>query len=243
MTHPIDKHTRVRNLLFDNRPLHPDGFWGCMSKLAGSKADKKCANKFLLACVLEMMDTSEDVWARTERYVELQLQAPDDLWFEISNVPEETWKSSEYKRTLGLHWLTYTHNNVWDIATGIVHQHQGDAREIWKGRTAPQVVDRLKHLGVGIERARMTAGALRDTGQILGQGHLKADTHTTRVLGRVFTGSKVSEAQALGIAELMVPGDTWQLDFPLYDLGKNVCKSREPRCNDCYLKEECHFAS
>lgn len=214
-----------------------------MSKLNGKPADKKCANQFLLACVLDMQLKSEKVWSRTKRYVIEGLGDPDDLFDQIADVPEDKWKSSAYKRRLGLHWLGYTHNNVWDVATRVARRYSGDAREVWDGCTAAEVVNRLKQLGVGIERARMTAGALRDTGQISGRGHLKADTHTTRVLGRVFNGSKVSESHALEIAEKMVPGDTWQLDFSLYDLGKDVCRSRTPRCGECYLRAECYFAS
>ena len=237
------KYARVKILLLDNRRTHPDGFWGCMSKLDGKQADKKCANKFLLACVLDMQLKSEQVWSRTERYVECELGGPSDLFFQIADVPEHVWKSPAYKQRLGLHWLTYTHNNVWDVATEVVRRYEGDASQIWNGRMAADVVTRLKQIGVGIERARMTAGALRDTGQIAGESHLKADTHTTRVLGRVFTGSKVTEAEALKIAEMMVPGDTWQLDFPLYDCGKDLCRSRNPSCGKCYLRVECDFAT
>ena len=207
-----------------------------MSKLNGEPASKKCANEFLLACVLNMMQNADKVWKIAERY---SAKHSCGLFNRISNVPEHEWKSARYKRKAGLHWLTYTHNNVWDVASGVVNEYGGDARQIWRDRTAAEVVDRLKQLGIGIQRARMVAGALRDTGQIMGRGHLKSDSNTRRVLGRVFIGSEVSAKEAVEIADAMIPGDSWRLDFPIYDLGRNICKSRRPRCDRCYLSLEC----
>ena len=98
-------------------------------------------------------------------------------------------------------------------------------------------------LGLGPRLSRMTVGGLIDTGQISGQADLKADTHTRRVLGRVFEGEKASEQTAFRYADAMIPGNSWRLDFSLYTLGKDVCKSREPKCGSCYLKDECRYTN
>ncbi len=75
---------------------------------------------------------------------------------------------------------------MWDVALGIMTRYDGDARNIWRDQTPNEVVKRLKQIKLGTQRAWMTAGALVDTNQIKGEGNIKADTHTRKVLGRVF---------------------------------------------------------
>ena len=215
-----------------------------MSRLEGRPADKKSANKFLLACVLDYGVRYQIVWENARRFAEDDLGDPENLWDAITEVPRTEWESRDSWRKHKLHQrFPAAHNRVWRISYRIVRDYQGDARNIWIGQRPDVVVKRLERIGVGPQLSRVTAGGLIDTGQIFGQSALKADTHTTRVIGRVFEGEKVSEAQAHRIAESVFPDDTWQLDFPLFQLGLNVCNARNPQCGDCYLREECCFAA
>ena len=241
-TSSTSKHARVKRLLLSNRQEHPEGFWSWMSRLEGRPADKKSANKFLLACILDYQMRYEIVWENARRFAEDDLGDPADLWDVVTGTPQSDWESKAHWQKLSLHRFPAGHNRVWRIGRRIVEEYQGDARNIWRGMSANAVVKRLERIGVGPQLSRMTVGGLMDTGQITGCGDLKADIHTTRVIGRVFKGSKVSEAQAHSIAESMLPGDTWQLDYPLFQLGLNVCKARDPRCGECYLRDECCYA-
>lgn len=241
-TGPTSKHYRVKRLLLSNRQEHPVGFWSWMSELEGQPADKKSANKFMLACILDYQMRYQIVWENARRFAEDDLGDPADLWDVITSIPESEWESDACWHKLSLHRFRAGHNRVWRIGRRIVEDYQGDARKIWSGEPANVVVKRLERIGVGPQLSRMTLGGLIDTGQIGGCGDMKADLHTTRVIGRVFEGVKVSEARAHHIAESMLPGDTWQLDLPLFQLGLNVCKATEPRCSECYLREECCYA-
>ncbi len=92
------KHERVRKLLLDNRAAQPDGFWGPMSNRRGAQPSRQCANEFLLACVINMMMQAESAWKNAAIFAKTFPSNPDELWLEISNVPESTWKSNEYRR-------------------------------------------------------------------------------------------------------------------------------------------------
>ena len=242
-TGPTSKHHRVKRLLLSNREEHPAGFWSWMSQLGGQPADKKSANKFMLACILDYQMRYQIVWENARRFAEDDLCDPDDLWNQITSIPQSIWESDGYFRRYSLHRFPAGHNRVWRIGRRIVERYEGDARNIWGGKLADVVVKRLERIGVGPQLSRMTVGGLIDTHQIAGCGDMKADIHTTRVIGRVFEGEKASEALAHRIAESMLPGDTWQLDFPLFRLGLNVCKATDPRCGECYLREECCYAT
>ena len=214
-----------------------------MSDLNNQPADKKSANKFLLACILDYGMSYRIVWENARRFAEDDLGDPENLWEEITSIPQSEWESEDSWRKQKLHQrFPAAHNRVWRIGSWIVSDYQGDARNVWDGQCPDVVVKRLERIGAGPQIARVTVGGLIDTGQITGESSLKADLHTTKVLGRVFTGEKVSADHAHQIAESVLPGDTWQLDFPLFQLGLNVCKTRDPRCGECYLRDECRYA-
>lgn len=233
------KQERVRHLLLSNRQEHPSGFWGWMSDLDGRPADKKSANKFLLACVLDYQMPYQRVWANAKKFAEDELGDPNDLWLAIMTIP----KSELHTKYRWLHRFPQGRDRIQRIGSEIVRSYAGDARKIWEGQTTVTALKRLERMRVGPEISRVTVGGLIDTKQIAGNGELKADIHTTRVLGRVFKGSKVSASQAHYIAETVLPGHTWHLDFPLFQLGLRICKARDPHCGDCYLRRECEFAS
>lgn len=237
-----DKMHRVRDLLLDNRPVQSRDFWPWLGALEGNPADKKSANKFLLGCMVDYQQDSDRVWRNTRIYAESTLGDPDDLWDAITQTAENEWKTRKHKLRCQLHYLHKRHDKVWDMASRIIEQYAGDARNIWSSASTDETLTRLIRLGLGPWVSRMTVGGLIDTGQISGRMDLKADTHVCRVLGRVFEGEKVSEKTAFRYADSMVPGNSWRLDHSLYILGQNTCEHRQPNCRSCYLSVECRYS-
>ena len=75
-TGPTSKHHHVKRLLLSNREEHPAGFWSWMSRLEGQPADKKSANKFMLACILDYQMRYQIVWENARRFAEDDLMRP-----------------------------------------------------------------------------------------------------------------------------------------------------------------------
>ena len=233
------KSARVRDRLLTQRGGPGSIHWGWLSDLEGRPADKKCANKFLLASILDYQMRADLVWENARRFAEDDLGDPDHLWETVLGIPG--WDSEALFRRYRLHRFPAAHRRVRRIGEAIVRHYGGDSREIWRDQRPAEVRKRLETMGVGPQISRMVVGALFDTGQISGAGELKADLHVTRVLGRVFVGKRVSVADAHRIANEMMPGKSWTLDAPLYLLGKSRCRSTDPDCERCYLREECTY--
>ena len=236
---PNGKYKRVLKLIRQERRRQPPIHVMFLSDLNGRWADKRSANKFLLGCILDYRMQVEVVWENARRFAEDDLDDPRDLWKEIIAIPR--WDTPTVHRRYSLHWLSAAHARVWRIGRNIVERYGGDARNIWNNQSPCVTQERLERMGVGPQLSRMTTGLLRDTGQIDGAGELKADIHVRRVLGRIFTGDVVSASTALGIAEVMMPRRSWELDAQLFRLGKFVCKKTHPNCQGCFLRTECKF--
>ena len=75
----------------------------------------------------------------------------------------------------------------------------------------------------------------------LGLPAMPVDTHIYRVAKRLgFFGPKVSAEQAHDILEPMVePEDVFAFHLYLINHGRQVCKARRPRCDDCVLAWGC----
>lgn len=228
------KYGRVRELLLANRG---EAHWPWLSELEGRPADKRSANKFLLGSIVDFQVRADEAWENARRFAEGILDDPRDLWERIAEIPQATWDSKwkEYSLHQRFHWA---HKRIWRIANDTVRIYQGDARKIWDGQDTDRALLRLRNLISGEQVPRMIIGALIDTGQMFGTTHLKADLHVRRVLGRVFEGEMISPGEADQHANAMLPGNSWILDRPLYQLLE--CEP-DPSCSECYLRQECVY--
>jgi endonuclease-3 len=70
---------------------------------------------------------------------------------------------------------------------------------------------------------------------------LPVDTHVFRVAKRLgLVGSKVSIEKAHSLLrEQVLPSKVYQFHLHMIEHGRKVCHARQPRCNNCVLKERC----
>ena len=265
----LTKHERVSKLLLEGCESHEDREWPWLADNTG-RIDKRNANKFLLGARIDYAIPADRAWDNAEVLVKIVLGDPDDLWSAIDGMGLDALEAAFRGEHLGkacrrcaeghdivrrptpsgapdrhkaLHmWPNKTAGHVWKMAHIIMDRYGGDPRKLWEGRETGEILSRLTDATFGPELSRMVAGALSDTGQVKGKGRLKADLNVTRVIGRVFTGSKTTPGETHAITDIMEPGNSWKFDGRLFILGQYTCTSKYPNCSECCLKEECVYA-
>ena len=105
------------------------------------------------------------------------------------------------------------------------------------GGQLPRTLDELTTLpGIG----RKTANLLM--GDIYGKPAIVADTHCIRISGRLgFATSKDPARTERELKEIIAPEKSSDFCHRLVLFGRETCKARAPRCNECELREYCPF--
>ncbi|MCR5141190.1 MAG: endonuclease III [Ruminococcus sp.] len=105
------------------------------------------------------------------------------------------------------------------------------------GGELPHTLDELTTLpGIG----RKTANLLM--GDIYGKPAIVADTHCIRISGRLgFATSKDPARTERELKEIIAPEKSSDFCHRLVLFGRETCKARAPRCNECELREYCPF--
>lgn len=228
-------------LLLENRASRAD--FGELSCLKGKECSKQVANRFLICCLLDWMWDADVAWKKGKALAK-KLEKPGDpegIWATISSFSKDEWDSKyeEFGRPHRFHW---GYKRLWAIANEICARYDGDARNIWSGKSPFETLIHLWALGAGDQISRMIVGALRDCDQIKGDtGDVKADLHLRRVLGRAVYGEEIKANEAAKVIQLTrkLDADPWKLDFPLWNVGKSYCRPTSPNCPSCYLRPHC----
>lgn len=110
--------------------------------------------------------------------------------------------------------------------------------ELYHGEV-PKDIDALTGLaGVG----RKTANVIR--GNIYHEPSIVVDTHVKRISNRL--GFTKEEDPVKIEFELMdrIPKEQWILyNIQIITLGRSICTARNPKCSECFLKEDCIYAN
>jgi tetratricopeptide (TPR) repeat protein len=220
--------------------------WLGLSDFTGKIPDKKTANIFFLSAILDYQVDSDWEWDHTKEFAETTITDPKDLWRWITHHSFKDWKGK--KKTYGLHRFPYAHERVWTIGKKIVGEYDGDVRNIWLNQPPDVVKKRISSLVGGIAIPRMILGALRDTEQISScKLDVKPDVHVCTMLYRLLYGAEkvVVDAnvvnEVIDIARQMNPENPWDLDDPLFHIGRTICKAKSPNCPYCRLMDVCAY--
>lgn len=106
--------------------------------------------------------------------------------------------------------------------------------ERFGGQVPERMEDLLTLAGVG----RKTANVIR--GNIYNEPSIVVDTHVKRI-SRKLGLAKEEDPEKIEY-ELMkvLPRDHWILwNIHIITLGRTICTARSPKCQDCFLREEC----
>lgn len=103
------------------------------------------------------------------------------------------------------------------------------------GGTVPKTIEELTALaGVG----RKTANVIR--GNIYNEPSIVVDTHVKRISRKLgLTKNEDPEKIEYDLMKIL-PKERWILwNIHIITLGRSICVARNPRCNECFLKENC----
>lgn len=109
--------------------------------------------------------------------------------------------------------------------------------EVYGGEVPESIEDLTSLAGVG----RKTANVIR--GNIYHKASIVVDTHVKRISKKL--GFTVEDDPEKIEFELMrvLPEDHWILwNIHIITLGRSLCVARNPKCAECFLKEECPSA-
>lgn len=124
----------------------------------------------------------------------------------------------------------------------------GDPRRIWRNqRNIDEVKRRLDAIpGIGPALANMTVLILAREYGLLGgkkaraQLDVKPDIHVLRVFRRTgLVPHRASSHDVVEAARRLAPDFPASLDAPSFDIGRNWCKPKQPRCLECPLGGVC----
>ncbi|MDF2944916.1 MAG: endonuclease [Herbinix sp.] len=119
--------------------------------------------------------------------------------------------------------------NIIACAGQLLTKHQGQV---------PNDINDLTALaGVG----RKTANVIR--GNIYHEPSIVVDTHVKRISKRLgFTKEEDPVKVEFDLMELL-PKEQWILyNIHIITLGRSICVARNPKCSECFLREECKYA-
>lgn len=116
--------------------------------------------------------------------------------------------------------------NIISCCKDLVEKHNG---------VVPKTLEELTKLaGVG----RKTANVIR--GNIYNEPSIVVDTHVKRISRKLgFAKSEEPEKIEYELMEVL-PKDHWILwNIHIITLGRTICTARNPKCEECFLKECC----
>ena len=128
----------------------------------------------------------------------------------------------------------------------IARKYDGDASNIWQGTpsSAEVVLRFLDFHGAGPKIATMAANILARNFKISLSDHysidISLDTHVRRVLPRLgLVAPNSSDERLIYTARALNPNYPGLIDLPLWNIGRQWCKPREPLCDQCYMSTVC----
>jgi endonuclease III len=199
---------------------------------------------FVLACVMDRQVKAEKAWLIPYR---LQQKLGGDFSIQrlaLLTVPDVKKLMREPEP---LHRFVDKMAGFFHAAVQwIVHQYNGDASRIWRDKpsSADLVYRFLEFDGVGPKIASMAANILAREFKLPFADHysidISADVHVRRVFGRLgLAANNASVEQLIFRARGLCPEFPGLMDLPAWEIGRQWCRPRNPRCAACYLGEKC----
>ena len=200
---------------------------------------------YVLACCMDRQIKAEKAWMIP--FLIKKNVCSSFTIEELSGVSVEEYY--ETFQRLNLHRFNERMPKIFfEAVVRIKEQYEGDAGKIWKGSpsSAAVVCRFLQFDGVGIKIATMSANLLARLFKIPFSDYcsidVSPDVHVKRVmtrLGLVTEGCSIEEV--VYKARELYPKFPGIIDDPLWEMGKDICRPSNPRCEYCRMRCCCDF--
>ncbi|MFH1931268.1 MAG: iron-sulfur cluster loop [Pseudomonadota bacterium] len=203
----------------------------------------KHPHAFVLACVMDRQIRAERAWLIPYRISEklgsFSMQVLSSL--SLADVNRQMSQPEPLHRFVGK-MSGFFHSAIQLIC----NNYAGNAAHIWSGTpSSAEVVYRfLEFDGVGPKIGSMAANILAREFKVSFSDYfsidISADVHVRRVFARLgLCAANASAEQVIYKAKALHPEFPGIMDLPCWEIGRNWCKSRDPDCDDCYMKDLC----
>lgn len=204
---------------------------------------------YVLACLMDRQIKAERAWMIPYRIKE-NLGS-----FKMKDLVRVT--EAEYRRIFvenNLHRFNDTMPSVFYNAVQRIHSvYHDDASEIWKDKPgSAEVVFRfLEFDGVGIKIATMAANILARQYRIPFSDFysidVSPDVHVKRVMFRMGLIEENSDNdkeryEVIYKARELYPTFPGIIDYSLWEIGREYCKAKSPKCEECIVRSDCSYA-
>ena len=196
---------------------------------------------FLVGVIVDYQMPAERAWT-----LPFKLKQRLDGWGAayVAAHPEEV--DAAFKQSPKLHrFPTQTPRFVVTGARRVLDEYGGDAAAIWSDEpTAADLQERFRaFMGISQKKAAMAVEILeRDLAvkiRDLSGSDVAYDVHLRRVMLRTQLATEDTAAHMVGVARSLHPTRPGELDFPLWDIGRQWCHKQNPECAACVIAEIC----
>jgi uncharacterized HhH-GPD family protein len=233
-----------RELLTFGRQLEAEGAAQVGGSFTGNACDDailKDPNAFLFGVLFTQGIPAERAWSGPARLRErlgtlelTHLASRSELVREAIQRPPMLHR---FKETLPA-WVS-------GAASRLLAEYESDASRIWSaGSTLPEVIERLMRFdGIGRKKAVMAVQILTRHFGVELTGRESGQVAYDVQVRRVFLRTGLAEADTIESIEMAAvrvsPASPGTLDLAAWLIGRQTCRPRNPRCDECRLGDVC----
>lgn len=203
---------------------------------------------FVLACVMDRQIKAEKAWL-IPYYIAKRLGGEFSMEALSQLSVEDTVRLMREPEPL--HRFVNQMSTLFHLAVQhLMNKYRGNAALIWYDRpSSAMVIYRfLGFKGVGPKIASMAANILARKFKIPLSDYfsidISPDIHVRRVFARLgLCPENPTAEQVIYKARALYPEFPGIMDEPCWRIGRNWCKPRAPKCEDCYMNDLCPTAS
>jgi uncharacterized HhH-GPD family protein len=196
---------------------------------------------FLVGVIVDYQMPAERAWT-----LPFKLKQRLDGWGAAFVAGHPIEVEAAFRQSPKLHrFPTQTPRFVVAGAQRVLDDYEGNAAAVWSDEPAASDLQaRFRaFMGISQKKAAMAVEILeRDLGvkvRELSGSDVAYDIHLRRVMLRTRLATEDTAAHMVGVARSLHPTRPGELDFPLWDIGRQWCHKQDPACGACVLAQIC----